>query len=161
MLIGIAAMTTDGVMGKDGKLPWHIPSDLNFFKNITYGKTLIMGRKTYENIPKMKGRKKIVVSSSLIATDPEVIVVPDIEALMPFLKTNETLFVIGGSTIYEQLIPLCDRFYLTKIETQYEGNVYFPIDTLMEYMQCKTERIHVDSTTKDRMEFEEYERKRK
>lgn len=127
----IAAVSLNGVIGKANKLPWHMPADLRQFKRKTMGHHLLMGSRTFQSIGSLlPGRTTVVVSSKM---DPPIkkdyYVMRDIEAAIQLAKTRrETeLFVIGGSIIYQQLLPLADQIYLTKIYTTVEGDSYFPL----------------------------------
>ena len=131
----IAAMTKGHVIGKDEKLPWHIPEDMKLFKQFTTGNTVIMGRKTYESIGRpLPNRDNIVVSSSMLAGESAVmcskdrlIVCSSLDAAVERAsKNNNEIFFIGGATIYEQALPLADQMYISYVKKDYAGDVYFP-----------------------------------
>lgn len=123
----IVAAATNNVIGRDGRLPWHIAEDLKRFKRLTIGKPVIMGRRTSESIGKpLAGRRNIVVSGRrcLTIAGCEVVASPD-EALALAADADEAM-VIGGGRLYEQLLPLADRIYLTRVHSAVEGDACFP-----------------------------------
>ena len=124
----IAAIGKNNELGKDNNLIWHLPNDLKFFKETTTGKTIIMGRRTFESLPKMlPGRRHIVLSSSN-DFPKEVLVFHDLEELLKHFKdSNEELFVIGGASIYKTFLDYSDKLYLTEIDASCnEADAYFP-----------------------------------
>lgn len=127
MLISlIVAMSQNRVIGRDGRLPWHLPADLQRFKQLTMGQTLLMGRKTWQSIGRpLPGRRILVLSR-----DPEFraegcSVVADLTSGIAVSHTQE-LFVCGGSEIYRQALPLVQRIYLTELLREVEGDTCFP-----------------------------------
>ncbi len=126
----IAALTPARVIGKNNQLPWQMPADLQYFKKITLGKPVIMGRKTYESIGKpLPGRKNIIITQNKhFSAPPECQIVYSIrEALdLDSVKDCEEVCVIGGSEIFARTLPLANYLYLTFIETDISGDVYFP-----------------------------------
>ena len=126
MISVIVAYGKNRVIGKDNKMPWHLPADLRYFKETTLGKTVVMGRKTFESIGKaLPGRKNVVISSQegINATGCEVI--SSFEAALQIAKEEE-IFIIGGATIYEQAIEHADLLYITFIEEDFDGDAFFP-----------------------------------
>lgn len=129
----IAAMSKNRVIGKENSLPWHLPNDLRFFKESTTGKPIVMGRKTFESIGRpLPGRKNIVVTS-----DPEwhkegVETVRNLTTALQIASRHaedtdvSEVMVIGGAQIYKQVLPLSDRLYLTLVDTEIEGDAFFP-----------------------------------
>ena len=127
MIAIIAAMTKQRVIGKDNQLPWHISEDLQNFKRLTVGNTVIMGRKTFASIGKpLPHRKNIVISGSLKAI-AGVEVCASVQAGIEKAKSyGKDIFIIGGARIYEQTIPLADRMYISYVKKEYEGDTFFP-----------------------------------
>ena len=121
----IVAMSKNRVIGKDNTMPWHLSDDLKNFKSITMGKTIIMGRLTYESIGKpLPGRNNIILSKSLtLSTVP---VYKTINDALQSVKDEEEIFIIGGSEIYSQTIDLATRIFITKIDEIIQGDKYFP-----------------------------------
>ena len=121
-LHAIVAMASNRVIGKEGKLPWHLPEDLKFFKSTTLGHPILMGRKTFESIGRpLPGRRNIVLSS-IMSEREGVEVIRHLEQL----QADEAVFVIGGAKLFEELLPRCELLYLTWIEQPYEGDVFLP-----------------------------------
>ena len=125
-LIAIVAMSSNRVIGREGKLPWHYPEDLKFFKRTTLGHPILMGRATFDSIGKpLPGRQNIVLSSTMVPRDG-VTVIRSTAELPQVCAGAETVFVIGGARVFEELLPHCDGLYLTAIAKKYEGDVMLP-----------------------------------
>jgi dihydrofolate reductase len=128
-LIAIAAMASNRVIGRDGKLPWHLPEDLKFFKRMTQGHPVLMGRKTFDSIlaqlgKPLPGRKNIVLSQTMPPREG-VEIVRNLDQLGQ--SPNELpVYLIGGAQLYETLLPQCDELLLTFINEPYEGDAFFP-----------------------------------
>lgn len=125
----IAAMGKNNVIGKDNQLIWHIPEDLKRFKKITMGHPIIMGRKTFESIGNpLPGRTNIIITRDEHFKVKNSIVVHSIDEAMERGKQldNEEIFVIGGGEIYNQALEQIDKLYLTLIDDERDGNVFFP-----------------------------------
>lgn len=127
-LTEIAAIGKNRELGKDNQLIWHFPQDLKFFKEQTKGHTIVMGRKTFESLPNMlPKRHHIVISKSGAKFPEEVEVFSSIDAFVDAYQTKEEeIFVIGGATIYKQMLSLCHRLILTEINQSYDADVFFP-----------------------------------
>ena len=129
MLSTIVAIANNNVIGKDNKLIWHLPEDLKRFKQITTGKNIIMGRKTFESLGRvLPNRKHIILCNDMeMDIDNEnVEILDDISKLDKYINSDEENFVIGGATIYKLLMPYVNKLYITKINQDFEGDVYFP-----------------------------------
>lgn len=138
MLIAIAAMTSDRIIGKNNTLPRYIPADLKKFKELTMGHTVIMWRKTYESLPEafrpLPGRHNIVLSTSpcqegegiILKENTSLKFINNIQDIINNKKPNQDTFVIWWSQIYTALLPYCDRVYITEVKWDYEGDTYFP-----------------------------------
>lgn len=129
MLSIIVAIAKNNVIGKDNQLIWHIPEDLKRFKQITTGHTIIMGRKTFESLGRvLPNRKHVILCNDAVLDieDENVEVLPDIKMLDKYINSEEEHFVIGGATIYKLLMPYASKMYVTKINQEFEGDVYFP-----------------------------------
>jgi len=126
----VAAMAHNRVIGKDNKMPWHLPAELQHFKKITLGKPIVMGRATFESIGRpLPGRTNIVLTRQEIAATDQadgVIWVHSPEQAMTAAGAADELMIIGGGKIYELFLPLAERLYLTKIDLHVDGDTYFP-----------------------------------
>jgi len=119
-------MASNRVIGRDGKLPWHLPEDLKFFKRTTLGHPILMGRKTFESIGRpLPGRTNIVLSRTMPPREG-VEVIRDISELPRASGDAAKVFLIGGAQLFAELLPQCSGLYLTWIEQEYEGDVMLP-----------------------------------
>jgi dihydrofolate reductase len=126
----IAAIGKNGVIGRDGRLPWHLPDDLKRFRAITWGKPIIMGRKTHESLGRaLPGRTNIVLTRSPAyqAAGCTVVDSPDEALVLARSSGAEEAVIIGGSEVFRQFMPLCEKVYLTIVEGDFEGDVFFPV----------------------------------
>lgn len=120
----IAAISNNGVIGKDNKLPWHLPADLKHFKELTTGHTVVMGRKTFESIGKpLPSRTNIVLTRDRSFRHDGILVTHDFSTIH---KIKGEVFIIGGSDIYELFINEADRLYITRIHAVIHGDTHFP-----------------------------------
>lgn len=135
MVIIIAAIGKNNELGKDNKLLWHLPSDLKFFKEKTLGKTIVMGKNTFESLPKVLPNRKSVVLSHIEMNVPnDVIVFYDINELINYVKNvNDDVYIIGGAQMYKQFLELSDMMYLTEIDAEYDADVFFPKFNKLEW----------------------------
>jgi dihydrofolate reductase len=127
MLSLIVAMTPDRVIGSGGDLPWRLSADLQRFKRITMGHTMIMGRKTFESIGRpLPGRTSIVVTRQRDYAPPGVLVAGGLSEAIEQARGDSEVFVIGGSQMYDLALPYADRLYVTRVESDIEGDTFFP-----------------------------------
>lgn len=124
----IAAVSDNGVIGNKGRIPWHIPQDLENFRRITTGHAVVMGRKTWESLQAIKraplpNRTNIVVSSQM-ESSPDVTVVRSLAEARAL--GHPLLFVIGGAALYAEALPLADVVHLTRVLAVYPGDAFFP-----------------------------------
>lgn len=129
----IVAMADNRAIGLEGAMPWHISADLRYFKRVTMGAPVIMGRKTYQSIgAALPGRANIVVTRDQAFTAPDADVVHDVERALrkahaiAEIEGRDEVFVIGGAEIYAQAMHLADRIYLTRIHAEFPGDAFFP-----------------------------------
>jgi dihydrofolate reductase len=123
----IVAMAQNGVIGRDNALPWRLPQDLKRFKSFTLGKTVLMGRKTFESIGRpLSGRTNLVLTRDRRWVAPGVIVVHSIEEALAQAGAGNELVAIGGAEIFRLVLPLARRIYLTHVHADVPGDTYFP-----------------------------------
>ena len=126
----IVAAATNNAIGKNNQLLWHLPQDLKFFKNTTWGFPVIMGRKTFESVNKpLPGRTNIVISSNPYWKAENVVSAINLDdAITKAAETNSNqIFIIGGGEIYKQAMLLADNIYLTRVHSKIDGDIFFPI----------------------------------
>lgn len=124
----IAAIGKNRELGKDNDLIWNLPKDLRFFSDQTKGKTMVMGRKTFESLPKLlPGRHHIVITRTCPSLPEEVEIFSSVSDFMEaYQNKEEEVYCIGGAQIYEQMLPLADTLVLTEIDHAFDADVYFP-----------------------------------
>lgn len=127
MLSGLVAMDKNRLIGRDNDLPWRLPADLAYFKKVTMGHPIVMGRKTFEAIGKpLPGRRNIIVTRNKQYKQPGCEVLYSIEDIYKVGGGTEEVFVIGGAEIFKEVMPMMDRLYVTYIDEEFEGDTYFP-----------------------------------
>lgn len=123
----VVAMAENRVIGRNGGLPWHLPKDLQFFKKLTIDHTVIMGRKTFDEIKQpLANRRNVVISRNPDFHPRGVTVVPSLDEALALGATEDEVFVLGGGEIFRQALPRADRLYLTLVHARVEGDTYFP-----------------------------------
>ncbi len=125
----VVAVSENGVIGKCGGIPWHLPDDQAFFKRLTSGHCVLMGRGTFESIGRpLPRRSNIVISRNPEYERADAIVVRDLDAALASARSQgeEEAFVVGGAVIYELALPRADRLYLTRVHADVPGDVFFP-----------------------------------
>lgn len=123
----IAALARNRVIGRDDRLPWHLPADLRFFKQTTMGKPLVMGRRTWESIGRpLPGRRMIVLSRDPDYRAAGCTVAHALGEALEMVSVVPEVMVIGGASLYEQTLPLAERLYLTQVEAEVVGDAWFP-----------------------------------
>ena len=160
----IVAVDKNWAIGKNNKMMWSIPADMRFFREKTIGHVVIMGRKTLESFPNglpLKNRTNIVLTADSDYHAAGAVIVHTLEKLLEKLKEyeGEELFVIGGESIYRQLLPYCDTAYVTKIDHAYAADTYFPnLDEMPEWTMTE---VSEEQTSFDlEYVFSKYERKK-
>ncbi len=132
-LCAIVAMDRNNVIGRDGDLPWRLPSDLKHFKNVTLGKPCLMGRKTWESLPfPLPGRPNLVLTRNKTYAAKGALVFSDLNAMigegyeLAGASGGDEIMLIGGAQLYKILLPLCDRLYVTRVDAEVDGDAMFP-----------------------------------
>ena len=122
----IVAVARNGVIGLNGGIPWHVSEDSRYFKAVTMGKPVIMGRMTWESLNKpLPGRQNVVVSSTMAQVTAGATVVRDLEAAIAGVVQADEVFIMGGTALYNLGREIADRIYLTEIDASYDGDTWF------------------------------------
>lgn len=142
LLTMIAAAAKNDALGKDNDLIWHISEDLKRFKRLTSGHAIIMGRKTFESMPKaLPNRTNIVLTNKKDYQPEGAIVVHTIEDALNLVKDDTQPFIIGGGEIYRLFMPYCDRIELTRVHHNFDADVFFPKIDLNQWKEIARENI--------------------
>jgi dihydrofolate reductase len=157
----VAAVAANGVIGRDGKLPWHLPEDLKRFKALTMGHHIVMGRRTYESIGRLlPGRTSVIVTRDRNYAVPGAIMASSVEDAVSKCAGDDEVFVIGGAQIYQAALPSADRLYLTRVEAQLRGDTYFPAWDAQQWELRSSEALSPEPSSGAPVEYRVYERKR-
>ena len=159
MISLVYAISRNGVIGKEGGLPWHVPSDLKHFRAVTLGKPVIMGRKTWESLPKkpLPGRQNIVVSRKTGFLAEGAIVVANVEQAAAMAGTAPEVCVIGGAELFKAFLAKAGRIYLTRILADVEGDTFMAELSADEWLLSehqKHSRGEKDSAAFETMTYE-------
>jgi dihydrofolate reductase len=161
----IAALSRNKVIGKNNDLPWHLPDDMKYFMQTTKAHFVIMGRKNYDSIPEkfrpLPNRTNVVVTHQANFNAPGCIVVHSLEeAVNQARNANEQeVFIIGGAEIFKLGFPLSDRLYLTEIQAEIQGDIYFPEWNTAEWRELSRQHHPADARHAFPFDFVVYERK--
>lgn len=156
----IAAQTLNRVIGKDGGMPWHLPRDLQHFKQRTSGHTIIMGRKTFQSLKKpLPNRKNIVISRSGQPLHADVAVFPAISEALAFCCNDEKVFIIGGGSLYAATIDEADFLTITWIHTELLGDTFFPPIRPQDWQETHRSHFAADAKNAFALDFVDYQRR--
>ena len=156
----VVAMDDNNLIGKGNGLPWYLPADLTFFKKITTGHSILMGRKTYDSIGKtLLNRRNIVITRNTDVSIPGCEVVDSIEKALSITQDEEEIMVIGGANLFEQLLPEVNKLYITRIEGEFEGETYFPHYDENDWLELSCESHQPDEINKHAYHFITFKRK--
>lgn len=161
MISLIVAMDQNRVIGKDNQLPWHLPADLHYFKQVTMGKPIVMGRKTFESIGRvLPGRENIIVTRNREYVNADCTILHSIYEVKQFADESEQeVFIIGGAEIFKEVLAVADRLYLTEIEARFAGDTYFPLIDTTEWRQVSVTPGTVDEKNRYPYQFIVLEKK--
>lgn len=141
----VAARSRNGVIGRENRLPWHLPADLLHFKRITMGKPMIMGRRTWESLPGLlPGRRHIVITRDNDYVVEGGLVVHSIEEAVSEVSEVDEAMVIGGANLYAQMLRMAGRLYLTEIDVDVQGDAFFPPIDADEWREVAREHHSAD-----------------
>lgn len=156
----VVAVAENNAIGKNNQLLWHLPADLKHFKNITSGRTVVMGRKTYDSIGKpLPNRKNIIITrqKDLILSGADV--VSSLEEALSVDKESKEIFIIGGAEIYKNALPFTNRIYLTTVHQQYEADTFFPAFDRSEWKETSHDYHPADEKNSVACTFSTLEKK--
>ena len=156
----IAAMSDNRVIGRDGGLPWHLPSDLKRFKFLTMGHAVIMGRKTFESVGKaLPGRRCIVITRQGDYKADDILVAHSLgKALSLVAKTETEVFILGGESIYNLTLDIATHMYLTVVHATINGDTLFPKFDIDAWKITQDEKHEADKKNPYAYSFREYKR---
>lgn len=148
MLVGIVAMTKDRVIGKDNKLLWHLPEDLQFFKEKTSGHVIIMGRRTFESLPRILPQREhwvLTENRDFSVDDERVKVFHSIDEIILAAKNLDLAFVIGGGKLYHAMLKYLDLIYVTEVDAKLSGDTYFPEIKSTEFREVESSEWRISA----------------
>lgn len=158
----IVATSENNVIGKDNRLPWHLPADLKYFKNTTWAMPIIMGRKTFESIGKpLPGRHNIVVTRSKDYKAVGATVVSNLDDAVKAAESNDVkeLFIIGGAELFNTTMNQAQRIYLTRVHANIEGDVFFPELKKEDWQLISEKNMEADEKNEYDLSFQVWEKK--
>lgn len=162
MLAAIWAQDEQGTIGKKNRLPWHLPNDLKFFKQMTEDNTIVMGRKTFEGMGSrpLPNRQTIVLTRDKGYQAEGVTVFHTVEEVLEYARSFAGItFISGGSAVYEDFLPYCDVLYRTVIHHSFEGDTKFPAVAWDDWTLINLSEGEQDENNRYAYQFETYQRK--
>ena len=158
----IVAASENNVIGKDNRLPWHLPTDMRYFKNITWGMPVIMGRKSFDALGKpLNGRKNIVITRNKNWKASGVQVVQSIDKAIVLASQTDAkeIFITGGAEIFRAALPSADKIYLTRVHGNFDGDAFFPELNEEEWKLTRRFDCEPDEKNAYALSFQVWERK--
>jgi dihydrofolate reductase len=157
----IVAMDEDGVIGRAGSLPWHLPDDLRRFKATTMGHVLVMGRRTLDSIGRaLPGRRSVVLTRNRAFRPPDgVEVAPDFDSALALVAEASQVFVVGGASLYREALPRAQQLLVTRIHARVAGDVRFPAVSWDDWTLVEEERHPADAHHAFPFSFRRYTRR--
>lgn len=163
MISLIVAASSNNVIGNNNRLPWHLPTDMKFFKNTTWGMPVIMGRKTFEAMQNkaLPGRKNIVITRQENLKLEDAAVVNAFSAALSMAKETDCkeVFVIGGGEIFKEVIEDANQIYMTRVHTVLEGDAFFPVINDKNWKQVSKKDCYADEKHQYDFSIELWERR--
>jgi dihydrofolate reductase len=142
----VVAVASNGVIGRDNQLPWKLPDDMAYFKLVTMGHPVVMGRRTYESIGKpLPGRENIVVTHNRAFQAPGCRVVASLDEAWKAAGSAEEVSIIGGTSLFEETLPTADRIHFTEVQAQVPGDTFFPAFDRTQWRETEVSRHPVDA----------------
>jgi dihydrofolate reductase len=163
MISIIVAVSEDWGIGKDNELLWHISEDMKRFKSLTLGNTVIMGKKTWESLPRrpLPGRKNVVLTDNPNETIINSVTAYSLDDALSKCEPGEEIFIIGGGSIYRQFMSIADRLFITHVHRKAPADIYFPEIDLSIWEITEKEEFNSDSDNGIPYTYTIYERKNK
>lgn len=158
----IVAMGRNRAIGKGGDLIWHLSADLKHFKQVTMGKTVVMGRKTYESLPgrrPLPGRRNVILSERMDQAPEGFELANSVEQVMRDYADCDEIMIMGGGSIYEQFLPLANRLYLTRLDKSFEADTFFPVINFEDWLLVDLQVFDDDPQVDFSYRFEVWDRK--
>ncbi len=158
----IAAVSENNVIGKDNKLPWRLPTDMKYFKNVTWAMPVVMGRKSFESLGKpLGGRKNIVITRRTDWHPDGVEIVHSIDQAIIVATQHDVkeIFIIGGAQIFQAAMPSADRIYLTLVHENFDGDAFFPEIKQEDWKLVSNRDCEPDEKNPYALSFQVWERK--
>ena len=152
-------MDKNQLIGNGNKLPWHLPNDMKRFKQLTTGKVVVMGRKTYESIGKPLSKRRNIVLTKTGKHIKGVELASSIAQVITLSQNEKEIFIIGGANVYSQFFDKADKLYITYINHAFQGDVYFPTFSLNNFKIIYEEKCLPDEKNLFEHTFKEYSRK--
>lgn len=147
----ISALAANRTIGINNSLPWRLPEDLKYFKSLTLGHHILMGRKTYESIGKpLPGRTTVIITRGNFPAPDGVKIAHSLREAIDVCGDDQEIFFVGGAELYTQALPLADRLYLTEIQAEVEGDAWFPAFDKNRWREMSRDRRHEE---KNGMEY--------
>jgi dihydrofolate reductase len=160
----IVALARDGVMGRAGTLPWHLPEDLAHFKRSTRNRTVLMGRRTWESLPAavrpLPGRRNVVLTTQADWSAPGAQRVASLEEALAACRAETEVWVIGGAQLYAKALPLADRLVVTEIDADFAGDTRFPVWNRADFIEISRDTHQALAPNSFEFSFVTYERRR-
>lgn len=158
----IVATDEQGLIGRENDLPWRLSADLQYFRKVTMGKPIVMGRNTHESIGRpLPGRQNIVVTSQPYYQAEGCEVVNSIDAALALCRDAEEVMIMGGASLYRQTLALADKLYLTQVHATREGDTWFPDWSESDWQLLSREDHPADDKNEFAYSFLQYQRIRK
>ncbi|MBA3562828.1 MAG: dihydrofolate reductase [Gammaproteobacteria bacterium] len=156
----VVAMDQNGLIGANNRLPWHIPADLRHFKALTMGHPILMGRRTHESIGRpLPGRQNIVLTNRRDYAADGCTVVHEIEAALKAADADAELMVVGGATVFAQLLPRVETIHMTRVHHAFEGDTFFPAISPEDWRETVRRDFAVDENNRFAYSFVRLERR--
>ena len=154
-------MAKNRVIGANGGIPWHLPSELKLFKSLTMGHHMVMGRKTYESIDRLlPGRTTVIVTRQRDYKVPGAIVAHSVKDALDACKGDDEIFVIGGADLFRDTLPIADRLYLTIVDAEPAGDTFMPEFDMGEWRETQSQTVAPDEKHAHGYRFAVYDRRR-